>query len=302
MKIAITGSTGLIGTELVNTFLEKENEVIRIIRDPFYQEKQDQIKLALWDPEKKSIDRDALESLDILIHLAGENVSEHRWTQEQKNKIWKSRVEGSTFLYNELTALQTPPKLLLAASAMGYYGNRNSNQTMDETSSRGNDFLSHLVSAWEKTTEVLKILPVRIIHMRFGLVLSTKGGALAKMLPVFKLGFGGKIGHGRQIMSWISLEEISHIIFHLIQHEELNGPVNIVSPYPISNAEFTKILGMVLHRPAFFSIPDFIIKILWGELGEALLLTGAKILPKKLLQSGYNFKYPHLKEALEHLL
>ncbi len=300
MRIAITGSTGFIGSALIQWFSSQGHSLTRLVRDPKYKDSHHPI--AFWDPQKKMIDLSSLEDHDVLIHLAGENVAKKRWTEEQKAKIKESRVQGTTFLCESLVKLKNPPKLLFSASAIGFYGNRNPQEKVDETSLPGQGFLPQVAQAWEQSTEAIQKKGIRVIHMRFGLVLASHGGALSRMLPLFKLGLGGRIGSGKQIMSWISLYEIGPAISHLMQHSEISGPVNFVSPEPLSQEEFSTILANSLSRPALFPLPAFMARLLLGEMAEELLLSGATVLPKKLKESGYSFKFPSLKETLRHLL
>ena len=300
MRIAITGSTGFIGSALVQWFTSQQHSLTRFVRSPSFQDPHHSI--ALWDPQKKIIDLSSLENHDVVVHLAGENVAKKKWTEEQKTKIKESRVQGTVFLCESLAKLQNPPKLFLSASAIGFYGDRDPQEKIDESSSPGHGFLPEIAQAWEKATEAAQNKGIRVVHMRFGLVLARHGGALSRMLPLFKLGLGGRVGSGKQIMSWISLYEIGPIISHLMQHEEISGPVNFVSPEPLSNEEFSHILAQSLSRPAFFPLPSFMARLLLGEMADELLLSGAHVIPRKLQESGYSFKFPFLQEALRHLL
>ena len=234
--------------------------------------------------------------------MAGENVAKKKWTEEQKVKIKESRVQGTTFLCESLIKLKNPPKILFSASAIGFYGNRNPEEKIDESSSSGQGFLPEVAQAWEEATKVIQEKGIRVIQMRFGLVLAAHGGALSRMLPLFKLGLGGRVGSGKQIMSWIALSEIGPAISHLMSCQEISGPVNFVSPQPLSNKEFSSILAKSLSRPAIFPLPAFMARLLLGEMAEELLLSGAWVIPKKLKESEYSFKFPSLAGALRHLL
>ena len=300
MHIAITGSTGFIGSALIQWFTSEQHSLTRLVRDPAFKDPRHQI--ALWNPQKKIIHLSSLEAHDVVIHLAGENIAKKKWTEEQKNKIKESRVQGTTFLCDSLARLQNPPKLLLSASAIGFYGNRSAQEKIDESSLPGQGFLPEVAQAWEKATDVAQKRGIRVIHMRFGLVLARHGGALSRMLPLFKAGLGGRIGSGKQMMSWISLYEIGPVISHVMMHKEISGPVNFVSPEPLSNEEFSSVLARSLSRPALFPLPAFMARLLLGEMAEELLLSGAAIIPKKLKESGYVFKFPSLQEALRHVL
>ena len=287
MRIAITGSTGFIGSALTQWFTSQHHSITRIVRDSAF---------------KNPYHLAPLENQDVVIHLAGENVAKKKWTEEQKVKIKESRVQGTTFLCESLIKLKNPPKILFSASAIGFYGNRNPEEKIDESSSSGQGFLPEVAQAWEEATKVIQEKGIRVIQMRFGLVLAAHGGALSRMLPLFKLGLGGRVGSGKQIMSWISLSEIGPAISHLISCQEISGPVNFVSPQPLSQEEFSHVLAKTLSRPAFFPLPAFMARLLLGELAEELLLSGARVIPKKLKESGYSFKFPSLAEALRHLL
>jgi uncharacterized protein (TIGR01777 family) len=248
------------------------------------------------------IDRAGLEAHDAVVHLAGEDIAAGRWTQARKHVIRESRIHGTRLLCETLASLAQKPRVLIAASGVGYYGNHEPDHPVDETSPRGSGFLSDLVRDWEQATTPAKAAGTRVVYTRFGIVLSPRGGALAKMLPPFKMGLGGKVGSGRQVMSWIALDDVPSALLHIIEHDALSGPVNVVSPHAVTNAEFTRILGHVLGRPAILPLPAFAARLLFGEMADALLLGGARVLPKRLEGSGYPFAYPRLEPALHHLL
>jgi len=280
MNIAITGASGLVGSNLVETF-QTHHQITRVNR---------------------SLDLAAqIENQDVIIHLAGEGIANRRWSVEQKEKIRQSRVLGTKNLVDTLSKLNTPPKLLINASAIGFYGDR-PGESLDETSSQGAGFLAETVEAWEREAIKAKTPGVRVICLRFGLVLSGKGGALKKMLLPFKLGLGGSLGDGTQMMSWISNDEIPSIILFLMEHESLSGPVNAVSPMPSSNKDFTKTLAKVLKRPAVLPAPKFVLKAVLGEMAEELLFASQHVLPKKLRNAGYHFQYPNLEKTLLQIL
>ena len=300
MKVAISGSTGFIGSHLISWLSKNEFNISRLVRTkPFHDIRYPNI---FWNPEKREIESHLLENQDMIIHLAGENIAKERWTKKRKEEIRKSRVDGTSFLCQTLASLTHPPKIFFSASAIGFYGNRDPEERLSEESNPGEGFLASVVKDWEKATEPLLATKTRVILMRFGLVLSPKGGALKRMLLPFKLGLGGKIGPGTQMMSWISIDEIPRIIYHTITHPELQGPINFTAPNPLSNKEFTSLLAKTLERPALFPVPAFVVKALFGEMGEELLLGGASILPRKLQESGYRFLFPDLLSALFHLL
>lgn len=293
MKVAITGATGLIGS-VIREELEKQGHIcIPLVRSRSQQG-------IFWDYETGFVDADSLEEMDVVIHLAGESIAGGRWNTSKKNQIYDSRVCGTRVLAESLANLSNPPQLFITASAIGYYGNRPSDEFLTEDHVKGSGFLSDVVEAWECASQATKETGIRTVHLRLGIVLSKDGGALKQMLLPFRLGLGGRIGSGEQMMSWVSLSEIPSIVEFAIYNPELAGPVNVVSPYSVSNREFTRILGKVLHRPTLFRIPAPVIRLLLGEMGEALLLDGANVKPEKLLIHGYRFQEPYLIKALQH--
>ncbi|MCS1351814.1 TIGR01777 family oxidoreductase [Mechercharimyces sp. CAU 1602] len=299
MRIAITGSTGMVGNRLVNHFRQEGHHVTRLVRGESGSEYDE--PAIYWNPTKGEISKEGLEGQDVVIHLAGANIAARKWTRERKYEILKSRQLGTSLLAQALTELSRPPALLLSASG-GEYADTSGRTPVDESCPLGKGFLASVEKEWEKETEVAAQAGIRVVNMRLGVVMSRKGGALAKMLPLFRVGLGGRMGSGKQITSWILLDEIPYIIHHLIQHEEVIGPVNMVSPNPVTNAEFSRILAKVLGRPALFPKPAGLIKLLLGEMGEEVLLTGSRIEPGKLKSSGYQFRYPELESALKHEL
>lgn len=297
MKIAITGSTGMVGQRLVQTLSDQNHEIFRVIRSRNTDIKEPAIS---WDPEKQFLDLQQIDGMDVVIHLAGENISS-RWTKKQKEKIEKSRVQGTKFLASSLAKLKNPPKCFLSASAIGYYGNHPYTQLLDENSDCGTGFLPNVVEQWEDATLAAEERGIRVVHMRFGVVLDRNAGALKKLLLPFQWGLGGKIGTGRQAFSWIALDELPSIVQFLIDNESVKGAVNIVSPEPVTNYRFTKILGKVLKRPTILPIPAFLLKMIYGEMADQLLLDGNRVSSKKLVNSGYTFQYSDLKQTLEHM-
>ncbi len=301
MKVALTGSRGLIGTALAERMIASGFEVIRVTRD-----KTDK-KNPVWNPESGSMDeksREKLEGLHAFIHLAGENIASGRWTKDKKIEIEQSRVQATSNLVEALGTLKAPPAHFLSASAIGYYGNRGEETLTERSSIAKLDFLSGVCKEWEKSANSIKeVLPeIRVVNLRFGVVLSKKGGALNKMLPPFQMGLGGPIGNGRQYMSWIDIEDTAGAIIHCLNRTELNGPVNIVSPNPVTNAEFTKVLSDVIKKPAFLPMPDFAAKMVFGQMAEELLLASTKVRPVKLEETGFRYEFPTLHNSLMHLL
>jgi uncharacterized protein len=296
MNILVTGASGLIGSALVPFLANAGHEVIRLVRSqPRPSERAIQ-----WDPAAGSIEASALEGVEAVVHLAGENIAE-RWTAEKKVKIRESRVNGTRVLCEALARMATPPKVLVSASAIGYYGDRDE-EILTEDSAAGRGFLAEVCRAWEAATAPAQQKGVRVVPLRFGVVLSSIGGALAKMLPPFRLGMGGRLGSGRQYMSWIALDDAVGAIHHAIMTESLRGPANAVAPQTVTNQEFTKALGKVLGRPTIFPMPAFAARLIFGEMADELLLASAHVQPAKLLASGYAFRYSDLEAALRHLL
>ena len=236
-----------------------------------------------------------------MIHLAGESIAEGRWTDEKKQRIRESRVKGTKLLSDALANLSRPPKTLIAASAIGFYGNRG-DEILRETSAPGQGFLPEVCIAWEKATELAMEKGIRVVNTRFGIILSKEGGALAKMLPPFRMGVGGRIGSGRQWMSWIALNDVVEGLNYVLTNESLSGPVNFVAPKPVTNAEFTKTLGRVLSRPTFFPVPAFAARLALGEMADALLLSSQRVEPVRLNDANYSFRFSELQEALSHLM
>lgn len=297
LRIAITGSTGLIGSKIIPFLIGEGHQVTQITRGAKLNSPVN-TPFITWDPDAGKIDDSRLEGFDVFIHLAGTTVS-GRWTQKYKQSILDSRINGTRLIAKTLAGLKNKPKLFLSASAVGYYGNHAPEVVIDEQSPKGKGFLSDVCQCWESETQVAKNAGIRVINMRFGVVLSRRGGALAKMWFPFQFGLGGILGTGKHMMSWIALDEIPSIIHHFIKNEALTGAFNVTSPKPVSNKEFTKELGNTVKMPTIFPVPDFGIKLLFGEMGQVLLLEGAQVLPKRLLNSGYVFKYPDLSLALK---
>jgi uncharacterized protein (TIGR01777 family) len=235
-----------------------------------------------------------------VIHLAGEPIAK-RWTPDVKRRIRDSRVEGTKLLSKALARLSTPPKVLVCASATGWYGDRGE-ESLDEASDPGHGFLAQTCREWEGATAVAREAGIRVVHLRIGLVLSPKGGALARMLPAFRLGFGGRLGDGRAWWSWITLDDLLEAIQYALMDGSLHGPVNAVSPNPVTNAEFTRTLGRILGRPAILPVPRFVLEMLFGEMGREALLPSFRVKPMKLIKAGFQFRFPDLEAALGHLL
>jgi len=250
-----------------------------------------------WEPATGQIDRAALEGVDAVVHLAGENIAAGRWTAQRKEAIRASRVDGTRLLAEALASLARPPRVLVAASAVGFYGHRG-DEEVDETSPPGHGYLPDVCQQWEAAALPAAAAGIRVVHLRIGMVLSRAGGALARMLPPFRMGLGGRIGSGRQWVSWIAREDLLAIIERALTHDSWAGPVNAVAPGPVTNAEFTRTLARMLRRPAVLPLPASVVKLLFGEMGQCLLLEGARVRPGKLVADGFPFVYPDLESAL----
>ena len=296
MKIVVSGSTGLIGSSLVDGLMRRGDDVVRLIRRP-----QAASGGALrWDPERSTIDRAGLEGVDAVIHLAGENVF-GRWSTAKKQRIRDSRVQGTRLVSDAVAALTKRPAVLLAASAIGYYGDQGDTR-LTERSPAGGDFLAEVARDWEAATASAARAGVRVVNMRFGVVLTPSGGALGKMLPPFRLGLGGPVGSGNQYVSWIELGDAIRAILHLLERSDLAGPVNMTAPAPVTNRELATSLGRVLHRPSVMSVPAFALKLAFGAEGAEMLQGGQRVLPERLVASGFKFKFETIEPALRHLL
>ncbi|MBV9210410.1 MAG: TIGR01777 family oxidoreductase [Acidobacteria bacterium] len=296
MKVLVTGSTGLVGSALLPLLKGRGHEVVRAVRRP--TEKPSEV---YWNPEGGEIDAASLSGIEAAINLAGENIAE-RWDEEKKRRIRESRVKGTRILSEALAQLEPRPRVLVSASAIGIYGNRGA-EVLTEESSYGDDFLAEVCREWEAACAPARESGIRVVNPRIGIVLSKKGGALAKMLTPFQFGVGGKVGSGKQFMSWVALDDVAGIIVYALENEALSGAVNTVAPTPVTNYEFTKTLGRVISRPTIFPIPAFGLKLAFGaEMAEGTLLSSARVEPARLKQAGYEFQYPTLEAALRHLL
>ena len=298
MKIAISGASGLIGTQLKQAFEGAGHTVISIIRD---RSKQG-ANTILWDPESHFIEGDKLEGIDAVVNLAGEGIATGRWNEEKKRKILESRVDSTKTLSDCISHLKQPPKVFINGSAIGYYGDRGDLECTEKTS-RGKGFLADVCAQWEEAALPAVKAGVRTIFLRTGIVLSKDGGALGKMLLPFKLGLGGVIGSGKQYMSWITIDDLVGMILYMVVNTDIDGPVNGVAPNPVTNREFTKTLGAVLHRPTIFPVPAFVLRVLLGkEMADEFLLASTRVRADKILEKGYRFKYPNLHDALNHVI
>lgn len=297
MRFLITGSSGFIGSALVETLRSQGEEVVRLLRT------QDNLPddAIGWDPEREKYNLKDFEHFDAVINLAGENIASGRWTEEKKRKIHDSRVNGTKALCRCLAKLQVPPKVLVSASASGYYGNKG-DEVLAEGNQNGAGFLAAVCRDWEAATEPAKRKGIRVVHPRIGMVLAANGGALAKLVTPFKMGLGGVLGSGKQYISWITLDDLLNAILFAIKTESLEGPINVGTPHPVTNEQFTKTLGEVLNRPTVMSVPDFAAKLAFGEMADEVLLSSVRMLPVRLREAGFAFKHPEIKEALREVL
>ena len=297
MKIAVTGSTGLVGSALV-AHLESSGHVVkRIVRR---RDSADSDSV-YWDPEAGMIEVDKLAGLDAAVHLAGENIAKRRWSKRQKARILESRVNGTRLLSATVAGLDPKPEVMVCASAMGYYGDR-CDEILTEDSGSGELFLSRVVRDWEAATTPAADAGIRVVNLRLGLVVSGAGGAIRQMMLPFKLGLGGRVGSGRQWVSWIAMADLVRLIQHCLTDRSLRGAVNAASPNPVTNRDLAQTLAKVLHRPAIMPLPGFVVRAALGQMGEELLLSSARLSPAKLVASGFEFHSPDLESALRREL
>lgn len=292
--VLVSGASGLIGAALVPSLTASGWTVVRLVRGPRSGENQ-----VSWDPETP-LSPDSVAGFDAVIHLAGENIF-GRWTDAKKANILSSRVAGTANLAQAIAQADEKPKVFVCGSAIGYYGNR-ADEILREESSPGSGFLSEVCQQWEEATMPAVQADIRTAHLRTGIVLSAQGGALKTMLLPFKFGVGGRVGDGRQWMSWIDIQDLIGAIHHILKNDLLQGPINMVAPRPATNAEFTKTLASALSRPALLPMPEFAVKTIFGEMGVDVLLASQKVEPGKLISSGYPFRFRELKDSLRHLL
>ena len=297
MKILVSGSHGLVGKALIQSLTTDGHEVLRLVR----RARAVGAAEIEWHPNQGQLDGQHLEGLDVVVHLAGESIASGRWTESKKRAIRESRVKGTSLLSGVLAQLSRPPSVFLSASAIGYYGDRG-DELLTEQSAPGEDFLSSVCVEWENATKPAKEKGIRTIHARFGVILDAGGGALGQMLTPFRMGIGGRVGTGKQWMSWIALGDVVNGLKFLIADKPAHGAVNFVAPNPVTNAEFTKTLGRVLSRPTLFPVPAFGARLAFGELADALLLSSQKVEPSVLEDKGFLFSWPTLEPALRHLL
>jgi hypothetical protein len=295
MRLLVSGSNGMVGSALVPRLIEARHDVRRLVRSGGGSD------VATWRPERGELDARALDGIDAVVHLAGVSIGDARWSAARKAALYDSRVGSTRLLAGRIAKAAVPPKALLVASAVGYYGDRG-DTWVDENSQNGAGFLASLCLQWENAAFAAADAGVRVANLRFGFILSAKGGGLKKMLTPFRLGIGGAIGGGRQWLSWIALDDVVGAILHVLDHEFLGGAINVVAPQPATNAAFTRTLGRLLHRPTILPMPTVAARLAFGEMADELLLASQRVKPTKLLASGFTWRFPELESALRHVL
>ena len=293
MKTLVTGSSGLIGSALIESLRQADKDVVCLIRKP-----SDNPHEFLWNPKVGTIDLKAFKGVDCIVNLAGYPIASKRWTPQIKRNILESRTSGTRLISDTIAKLKKPPRIYISASAVGYYGNRG-DEILDEESSKGTGFLSEVSQQWEQATGAVD--GVRIAKIRLGVVLSMNGGALPRIAFPFRLGLGGPIGSGKQYLSWITLDDVISAIQYVIENDEISGAINLVAPTPVTNHDLSKTIGEILRRPSLLPLPAIAVKMLMGEMGAELLLASTRVLPQKLQSSRFRFQHPNLAEALESI-
>ena len=297
LRILISGASGLVGSALVPFLTTGGHQVIRLVR----RTPDNMANEVRWDPDKNWIDTQSLGKIDVVINLSGENIGKGKWTKKKKRKIIESRNKSTALIAETISRLDPCPKVFVSASAIGFYGDRGG-EFITEEDACGGSFISDVCNQWEQAAKAASKKNIRTVFLRIGMALSPLGGALEQLMPSFKAGLGGKLGHGNQYISWIGIDDLLGVIYHTINNENIHGPVNVVAPNPVTNMEFTATLARVLSRPAKFSLPESVIKLAFGEMGKEILLASTRVKPEKLIQSGYRFRHPDLEGVLRHLL
>ena len=297
MRVLLSGSSGLIGSELARVLGTAGHEVVRLVR----AEPMPGPSRMVWDPAHGWLDAPRLEAFDAVVHLAGESVAEPPWTAEKKARIQDSRVASTRLLAETLARLERKPAVFACASAIGYYGHRG-NEELDDTSPPGKGFLADVCRQWEGATQRAAAAGIRVVKMRFGLVLSQRGGVFARTLPIFRRGLGGRLGSGQQYVSWIVLDDVVAAIGRILSDNSLDGPINVVSPNPVTNLELTRTTAGLLHRPAVLPVPAFLLRLMLGKMADELILASQRVYPRRLQAAGHAFAYPELEPAIRRLL
>jgi uncharacterized protein len=296
-RVCVFGGTGMLGRALCDALTKNDVEVTVYSR----KKPAGVASFALWDPARGEIDTRPLAEADAVVNLTGENIAEGRWTASRKQQLTDSRVGTTALIARTLAALVHKPRVWVNASAVGYYGHRE-DDAVNEQSDAGEGFLAQLCTAWEAATEPANACGVRVVRLRLGVVLTPEGGMLRKLLPVFRMGLGGTLGSGQQFMPWVTMHDAVNAVLFALRQTRISGPVNVVAPEPVTNAQFTELLAQRLGKPAFMPVPKLAIRTLFGELGDSLMLSGANVRPRVLEQAGFRFEYPRLEDALAALL
>lgn len=295
--VLVSGASGVVGRTLVPFLSTGGHHITKLVRHAAAPNNNE----VFWDPMAGKLDPDDLRGTDTIIHLAGENIGTERWTEEKKQRIIDSRVKGTRLIAEAAARLDPKPEVLICASAIGYYGNRGE-CVLDESDDPGKDYISWVCSEWEHAATPAIEAGIRVVFARIGIALTPCGGALEKLLLPFKLGFGGKIATGNQYMSWISIDDVIGALYHLMASTDVEGPVNLVAPQPVTNREFTNVLAGMFSRPALFTVPAFVIKMMFGEMGNEIPLSSTRVTPNRLMETGYTFRHSSLDDALAHVL
>jgi uncharacterized protein (TIGR01777 family) len=295
MRIVVAGASGLVGSALVTKLKAEGSEVTPLVRSAA---KSGEIE---WHPNRGTTDVPAMEGFDAVINLAGEGIANGRWTEKKKRSILDSRVNGTRLLSETMAQLSRKPATFINASAVGFYGSRG-NELVDEESDPGEGFLAGVCRQWESATARAEQAGIRVVKLRFGVILTKNGGMMGSMLGPFKLGLGGKIGSGEQVISWVAMDDVVAAISFILQNESVRGPVNVVTPQPVTNEEFTKTLGRVLSRPTFMTMPAFAARLTFGEMADEMMLSSTRVAPKVLNDAGFKFQYPELEGAVRAML